>query len=45
VSDGVEPLGGAGLPLSRLVQADGIIVVEPESEGFRAGEEAKVWPL
>jgi molybdopterin molybdotransferase len=44
-SDGVEPLGGAGLPLSRLVQADGIIVVEPESEGFRAGEEAKVWPL
>lgn len=45
VSDGVEPLGGAGLPLRRLVQADGIIVVEPESEGFRAGEEVKVWPL
>ena len=43
--DGVEPLGGAGLPLSRLVQADGIIVVEPESEGFRAGEEAEVWAL
>ncbi len=44
-ADGVEPLGGAGLPLSRLVQADGIIVVEPESEGFRAGEEAEVWTL
>jgi molybdopterin molybdotransferase len=44
-SDGVEPLGGAGLPLSRLVRADGIIVVEPESEGFRAGEEAEVWSL
>ena len=43
--DGVEPLGGAGLPLRRLVQADGIIVVEPESEGFRAGEEAEVWAL
>ncbi len=44
-SDGVEPLGGAGLPLIRLVQADGIIVVEPESEGFRAGEEVEVWAL
>ena len=43
--DGVEPLGGAGLPLSRLVQADGIVVVEPESEGFQAGEEAEVWAL
>ncbi len=44
-SDGVEPLGGAGLPLGRLVQADGIVVVEPESEGFRAGEEVEVWAL
>nr|WP_147048597.1 molybdopterin-binding protein [Methylobacterium gnaphalii] len=44
-SDGVEPLGGAGLPLRRLAQADGIIVVEPESEGFSAGEEAEVWSL
>lgn len=44
-SEGVEPLGGAGLPLGRLVQADGIVVVEPESEGFRTGEEAEVWAL
>ncbi|MGH1588350.1 molybdopterin-binding protein [Methylobacterium phyllosphaerae] len=44
-ADGVEPLGGAGLPLGRLVQADGIVVVEPESEGFRAGEEVEVWAL
>ncbi|MBP1179777.1 molybdopterin biosynthesis enzyme [Methylobacterium sp. PvR107] len=43
--DGVEPLGGAGLPLSRLVQANGIVVVEPDSEGFRAGEEVEVWAL
>ena len=43
--DGVEPLGGAGLPLSRLMQADGTVVVEPDSEGFRAGEEAEVWAL
>lgn len=43
--DGVEPLGGAELPLRRLIEADGVVMVAPEREGFPAGEEIEVWPL
>jgi len=43
--DGVEPLGGAELPLRRLIEADGVVMVAPEREGHPAGEEIEVWPL
>lgn len=43
--DGVEPLGGAELPLGRLIEADGVVMVAPEREGYPAGEEIEVWPL
>lgn len=43
--DGVEPLGGAELPLRRLIQAEGVVMVAPEREGYPAGEEIEVWPL
>ena len=43
--DGVEPLGGAELPLHQLLQADGVVVVAPESEGFPAGAQVEVWSL
>lgn len=43
--DGVEPLGGAELPLRRLIEADGVVMVAPEREGYPAGEEIEVWPL
>ncbi|MGT2479374.1 hypothetical protein ACU4GR_11970 [Methylobacterium oryzae CBMB20] len=32
-------------PLRRLIQADGVVMVAPEREGYPAGEEIEVWPL
>ena len=43
--EGVDPLGGADLPLARLVQADGYALIAPEREGYPAGEAIEVWPL
>jgi molybdopterin biosynthesis enzyme len=43
--DGVEPLGGSELPLRRLIEADGVVMVAPEREGYPAGEEIEVWRL
>jgi len=42
---GAEPLGGAELPLRRLTQATGFVLVAPEREGYPAGEQVEVWPL
>ena len=44
-ADGAEPLGGAELPLRRLVQADGFVLVAPEREGYPVGAQVEVWPL
>lgn len=43
--EGVEPLGGFELPLRRLLRADGFVLVAPEREGHRAGEQVEVRPL
>lgn len=45
VADGVEPLGGADLPLRRLVLADGAILAPPEREGYPEGAWVEVMPL
>ncbi|AWN39218.1 molybdopterin-binding protein [Methylobacterium radiodurans] len=42
---GVEPLGGFELPLRRLLQADGFVLVAPEREGHPAGDQVEVRPL
>jgi molybdenum cofactor synthesis domain-containing protein len=44
-ADGIEPLGGVELPLSRLAEADGAILVEPEREGYPDGATCEVLPL
>ncbi|MGX5777623.1 molybdopterin-binding protein, partial [Methylorubrum zatmanii] len=41
-AEGIEPLGGAGLPLRRLVEADGAVLVPPESEGYAEGSQVEV---
>ncbi|MDV2983282.1 UNVERIFIED_CONTAM: molybdopterin-binding protein [Methylobacteriaceae bacterium AG10] len=41
----IEPLGGAELPLRRLIEADGAVLVPPEREGYPAGSEVEVVPL
>jgi len=41
----VEPLGGADLALRRLIEADGIVLVPPEREGYPAGSVVEVVPL
>ncbi|MBB2960124.1 molybdopterin-binding protein [Methylobacterium sp. R2-1] len=41
----IEPLGGADLPLRRLIEADGAVLVPPEREGYPAGSEVEVVPL
>lgn len=41
----IEPLGGADLPLRRLIEADGAVLVLPEREGYPAGSEVEVVPL
>lgn len=43
--DGIEPLGGAELPLQRLIEADGAVLVPPEREGYPAGSKVEVVPL
>jgi hypothetical protein len=42
----VTPLASGYLPLSALAQADGWVLVAPESEGFPAGATVQVraWP-
>lgn len=40
-----EPLAGRIWPLSALAQADGYVVISPESEGSSAGSAVRVWPL
>ncbi|BAU91742.1 molybdopterin binding domain [Methylorubrum populi] len=41
----IEPLGGAELPLRRLIEAEGAVLVPPEREGYPAGSEVEVVPL
>lgn len=41
----IEPLGGADLPLRRLIEADGAVLVPPEREGYPAGSEVEMVPL
>ena len=36
---------GRELPLRRLIEADGVVMVAPEREGYPAGEEIEVWRL
>lgn len=42
---GVEPLGGADLPLRQLLAADAAVLVPPEREGYPEGTEVEVWDL
>lgn len=44
-STGIEPLGGADLPLRRLTEAEGVVVVAPEREGFPEGAQVEFVPL
>ncbi|WP_019905161.1 molybdopterin-binding protein [Methylobacterium sp. 77] len=41
----VEPLGGADLPLRRLILAEGAVLVPPEREGYPEGELVEIIPL
>lgn len=43
--EGVEPLGGADLPLRRLILAEGAVLVPPDREGYREGELVEIVPL
>ncbi|TGD98415.1 molybdopterin-binding protein [Methylobacterium nonmethylotrophicum] len=43
--DGVEPLGGAEIPLHRLALADAALLVPPAQEGYPAGTPVEVLPL
>ena len=43
--DGILPLGGADLPLRRLIEADAAILVAPEAEGYPAGASVGLIPL
>jgi molybdopterin biosynthesis enzyme len=45
VAQGVEPLASGYLSLAALAQADGWILVPPESEGYPAGARVTVRPL
>lgn len=44
-ASGLEPLGAAGIPLRRLLQAEGVVLVPPEREGYPAGTEVEMMPL
>lgn len=44
-SSGLEPLGGAELPLRRLLQADGVVLVPPEQEGYPEGTRLEMMAL
>lgn len=41
----ILPLGGSGLPLHHLAQANGFVILPPEAEGLPAGAEIPVQPL
>ncbi|MBB3974033.1 molybdopterin-binding protein [Hansschlegelia beijingensis] len=45
VDGGVEPLGGAGLPIAQLSRADGAVLVNPDREGYPERAEVEVTPL
>jgi molybdopterin biosynthesis enzyme len=45
VAEGVEPLGGADLPIAQLVRADGVVLVKPDREGYPERAEIEVTPL
>jgi molybdopterin molybdotransferase len=42
---GIVPLGGSGIPLRRLLQADRFILVPPGQEGYPAGVSVETMPL
>ncbi|MFD1302710.1 molybdopterin-binding protein [Methylobacterium marchantiae] len=42
---GVEPIGGADLPLRRLILAEGAVLVPPDREGYPEGEHIEIVPL
>lgn len=42
---GLEPLGSAGLPLRRLLQASGAVLVPPDREGYPDEEMVELKPL
>ncbi|WP_174800127.1 molybdopterin-binding protein [Methylobacterium currus] len=44
-ASGVEPLGGAEIPLHRLARADAALLVPPAHEGYPAGTAVEVLPL
>lgn len=44
-SEGIEFLGGAELPLHRLVLADAVVLVPPEREGYGEGTSVEIIPL
>ncbi|ACL60083.1 molybdopterin binding domain protein [Methylobacterium nodulans ORS 2060] len=44
-AEGVEPLGGADIPLHRLARADGAVLVPPEHEGYAKGTPVEILPL
>ncbi|MGY2049392.1 molybdopterin-binding protein [Methylobacterium sp. JK268] len=44
-AEGVEPLGGADIPLHRLALADGAVLVPPEHEGYASGTPVEILPL
>lgn len=43
--EGIEPLGGADIPVGRLIRADGAVLVPPDSEGYPTGATVEVIPL
>jgi molybdopterin biosynthesis enzyme len=45
VDGGVEPLGGADLPIAQLMRADGAVLVKPDREGYPERAEIEVTPL
>lgn len=45
VGNGIEPLGSAGTPLHRLLEAEGTILVPPDREGYPEGRTVEMTPL
>lgn len=44
-AEGCEPLGGAALPVWRLAEADGAVLVPPDREGYPEGTILPILPL
>jgi molybdenum cofactor synthesis domain-containing protein len=42
---GLEPLGSAGIPLRRLLTAEGVVLVPPDREGYPQGAAVEMMPL